>query len=373
MRRIGLLKGEGPCRGRRAAALAIITWIPLLALSAIEGRAIGPTPRESFLFDFGAYAHFLVAIPLFFAAEAAAAKRLSEAGLHIITVGLVDPADAPALHAAVARNQHLRESFLPELVILAIAVLGLSAPTLGLLPTNTALSWHTVNIGGRAHLSWAGVWYRFVSLPIFQFVLLWWLWRIAVWTRYLWDISRLRLRLMPAHADHAGGLGILADAHAPLALFVFAAGWVPSANAAFQVCFAGAQIGAYKAVMAAYLVLGALVCFGPLLVFVPALVRARWSGIQEYDRLAKTYARSFDDKWLHGGAQEEGLLGSPDIQSLADMANSYKVVDDMRPLPFGVRDVALFIVIALLPWVPLILLVIPLRDVMGALSRVLLF
>ena len=48
--------------------------------------------------------------------------------------------------------------------------------------------------------------------------------------------------------------------------------------------------------------------------------------------LAARYAREFDRKWLRGGAPaDEPLLGSGDIQSLADLGNSYEVVKEMQP------------------------------------------
>ena len=44
--------------------------------------------------------------------------------------------------------------------------------------------------------------------------------------------------------------------------------------------------------------------------------------------------REFDQKWLRGGAPaDESLIGSGDIQSLADLANSFAVVREMRRFP----------------------------------------
>ena len=55
--------------------------------------------------------------------------------------------------------------------------------------------------------------------------------------------------------------------------------------------------------------------------------RARRVGLREYGTLAQRYVREFDDKWLRGGAPAgEPLVGSGDIQSLADLGNSFEVV-----------------------------------------------
>jgi hypothetical protein len=52
---------------------------------------------------------------------------------------------------------------------------------------------------------------------------------------------------------------------------------------------------------------------------------------------------------------DEELLGSADLQSLADLGNSYSVVSEMRLAPFGLKDNPWLIVIALLPFLPLTL------------------
>ena len=67
--------------------------------------------------------------------------------------------------------------------------------------------------------------------------------------------------------------------------------------------------------------------FGPLLVFAPQLAQAKRTGLREYGTLAERYVREFDAKWLRGGAPAgEPLVGSADIQSLADLGNSFEVV-----------------------------------------------
>src|SRR5215475_13850428 len=70
--------------------------------------------------------------------------------------------------------------------------------------------------------------------------------------------------------------------------------------------------------------------------FAPHLATLRRIGLREYGTLAQRYVREFDDKWLRGGAPPgEPLVGSADIQSLADLGNGYQVIKEIRPLPFG--------------------------------------
>src|SRR4051812_24307577 len=80
MQRLGVIRGAGPSVGRRSLAFIAITWLPLLVLATLEGHAIGPTPRTSFLLDFATYARFFVAVPLIFAAEVVVGPRMRSAG-----------------------------------------------------------------------------------------------------------------------------------------------------------------------------------------------------------------------------------------------------------------------------------------------------
>ena len=80
MQRLGLVKRDDPCIGKRIVCFLLITWVPLLVLTLIEGRALGPTPRESFLLDFATYARFFIAIPLLFLAEVIVGPRLRTQG-----------------------------------------------------------------------------------------------------------------------------------------------------------------------------------------------------------------------------------------------------------------------------------------------------
>src|ERR1044071_4393119 len=49
---------------RRIVVLAAVAWIPLLVLSALEGKAWGDAVAVPFLRDVDAHARFLVALPL---------------------------------------------------------------------------------------------------------------------------------------------------------------------------------------------------------------------------------------------------------------------------------------------------------------------
>jgi hypothetical protein len=56
-------------------------------------------------------------------------------------------------------------------------------------------------------------------------------------------------------------------------------------------------------------------------------------------------------------APSEGLLGTGDIQSLADLGNSYAVVREMRPVPFRLDDIGRLAAATAAPLLPLLLTV----------------
>jgi hypothetical protein len=100
--------------------------------------------------------------------------------------------------------------------------------------------------------------------------------------------------------------------------------------------------------------------------------RVKKKGQQEYSALAMEYVRSFDSKWLRDRVfPTEGLLGSPDIQSLADMVNSFSTVRQMMIVPLGRKDLLTFLVAAAIPFLPLLLLVLPTQDLIKGVWKML--
>jgi hypothetical protein len=80
--------------------------------------------------------------------------------------------------------------------------------------------------------------------------------------------------------------------------------------------------------------------------------------------------REFDSKWLRGAPTDEPLVGSADIQSLADLGNSFEVVKGMRWVPFTTQTVPQLAITSLLPVVPLTLTLISLEQLLERLLKV---
>jgi len=114
------------------------------------------------------------------------------------------------------------------------------------------------------------------------------------------------------------------------------------------------------------------VVLAPLLVFAPQLVAARWKGLFEYGTLSMRYVREFDTKWLRGGLPaDEALVGSNDIQSLADLDTSYQIVQTMHLVPVAWKASLLLGLATLTPIAPLLLTMMPIEELLEKLFSML--
>jgi hypothetical protein len=75
-------------------------------------------------------------------------------------------------------------------------------------------------------LSYAGWWFGLISVPVYRFLLLRWVWRMFLWASFLWRVSKLNLVLIPTHPDMAAGLGFLSEAQLRFGSIAFACGVV---------------------------------------------------------------------------------------------------------------------------------------------------
>jgi len=108
------------------------------------------------------------------------------------------------------------------------------------------------------------------------------------------------------------------------------------------------------------------VALAPLVFFMFKLAHAKREGAREYGLLAMRYVDEFRDKWL-GERRPAGepLTGSADIQSLADLAGAHDVLREMRVLPFGRQTIVTLAIVVALPYLPLLLSMIPLEKLVG--------
>lgn len=345
---------------RRIVVLSLLAWLPLALLAGFEGRLLPGTATVPFLLDVEVHVRYLLAVPLMVVAELVVHQRMRALLQHFLGRKLVPDAVRAQFDVAVASVARLRNSVLAEILIIAFVYgVGMFVVWRNYVALD-ANTWYATTSAAGSRLSLAGMWYGYVSLPLFQFLLLRWYFRVFIWARFLWQVSRIELKLVPTHPDRVGGLGFLANtayAFLPLAL---AHGAVLAGMLANRILHLGAKLPEFKAEIVLMLFFVQFLVFGPLFAFAAQLARAKRTGLGEYGSLAARYVREFDGKWLRGGAAPgEPLVGTADLQSLADLGNSFEVVKGMRLAPVT-RDAILQLAAAtLLPVVPLLLTMMP--------------
>ena len=365
------LCGEGLERlRRRILSVATFTWLPLLLLSVIEGHALGGSLNISFLRDIEAHVRFLIALPALLGAELVVHIRLGSVVRRFVEGNIVVAEDRPKFDAAVKSARRVRDSVAVEMGLLILAyTVGIwiwrSEVALG------SATWYALPDAMQLHLTKAGYWYAFVSIPIFQFILLRWYMRLVLWFWLLWKFSKLNLHLSAAHPDRSGGIGFLgtnSDAFAPI---LFAQGSLLAGVIASRVLYQGQNLMAFRMQAAGFAVFFVLFILGPLVMFTPRLDRAKRAGKAYYGLLGSRYVFGFEAKWTPSSAPGTGELLTDDIQGLADLANCYSVVSRMRLVPFALEDVTFLAVTTVLPLLPLVLTKFSPEQVLVGLAKIL--
>jgi len=364
--RHGVVRFALPNVFRRIAALVALTWLPLLLLSLKDGLAFGGRVQVPLLYDFAIYGRFLLALPLLVLAEVVIDPAIRQAVAEFVEAHFVKDEELPKFEGVLVKMQQLRDSWIPEAIILVLAFFPVFLYQRGF--TVAASSWHTTN----GHLSAAGWWFAAFSTPVVRFICYRWLFRYFVWTALLRRISGLNLALMPTHPDHAAGLNFLALAQKRFGILFCSFGCMFAGGVANRMAFEGASVNSLRFLIAGFIVLSLILGLVPLLMLAPKLSKVRRKGLVEYGRLANSYTESFDRKWVRGveGSSEE-LLGTGDIQSLADMGNSFALVDAMTIAPITKRLVLQLTAQAALPLIPVIVLGTPTPELVHAIIKML--
>ena len=349
---------------KRVGVIVVVAWLPLLVISLLQGKATNGAVAVPFLRDLELHVRFLVALPLLVIAELVVHRRMRPVVQLFREREIVPEAELPRFRAIVDSAFRLRNSAVAELLLLALVYgVGIQVFWRHYIALN-ADTWYATSSAGGPVLTAGGIWYGYVSLPIFQFLLCRWYFRVFIWARFLYRVTRLELRLVPTHPDRLGGLGFLANTPYAFAPLAAAHGAMLAGPFASRIFYMGAKVSEFRAEALAVVALVLCMVFGPLLVFVPRLAEARRRGLREYGTLAERYTRAFDEKWLRGGAAPgEQLLGSGDIQSLADLGNSLEVVRSMRAVPITKEALLQLGVVTFAPLVPLLLTAMPLEEV----------
>jgi hypothetical protein len=352
---------------RRIIASVVLTWFPLLVFSILSGVA-GGAGRVPFFHDIEVHSRFLVALPIIIASELLVNSRIRTAVRRFLEWRIVLPEQRPVFHQAIDSSLKIRNSVFVEVALIAVVY------TVGLLVWNRRtelglVTWYALP-GSRWNLTLAGYWYVFVSLPLFQFILLRWYVRLLIWFRFLWQVNRIELNLIPTHPDRCGGLSFLGKSSYAFAPVLSAQGAILAGVIADRVLYRGDTLQSFRFQIGGFIAFFVVVAVAPLLMFSLRMAQARRKGLADYGLLAQRYVESFDRKWVREPLPPAELLGSGDIQSLADLGNSYQVIREMRILPFGLEDISRLAIATAAPLSPLLLTILSFEELMIRIFKV---
>jgi hypothetical protein len=368
--RLGLIRTDPRGMVRRSFICILATWVPLLGLAALQGHATGRLVAIPFLGDFAVHARFLLAVPLLLAA-AVLGPWLADAAGYFVDSGLVAAEDSGKFDTAIDLGLRWRDSGAVELVLVLLAY-ALAVANLTSMAVHVS-TWYAVRTDSGITMTWAGWWFVLFCVPLMQFLILRWLWRAFLWAQFLWRMNRLKLRLVPTHPDQAAGLAFVGEVQQYFAIVLFAFSIAVAGVLANGIIYDGVSLSHYAPVIVIFVVAALALFLTPIFVFSATLWRTKRAGLFQYGRLGSEYTSAFHRKWISNGGQiKETLLGTGDIQSLADLGNSYSFVRKMNLAPMRLYTPVCLILACLIPMAPLTLTMMPIDEILKMAIKVLL-
>lgn len=346
---LGLIDAENLGIAKRIRVYLFLTWLPIVIISFIHTDL-------SFFSDLRIHSRYLIAAPLLIASEFVIDLRLNRSISQMRKSEVVE--SSTDLDQIVERaNRKICGGvglWIEMAIVVSVFIFAVYGATYG------------VALGNDSSVILD--WNRWIATPLFRILQLRWLWRFAIWVEFLWALSRLKLNLSAAHPDLAGGLGVLAFAQKSFAVICLALSAGASGTLAYRVLTEGKSLAESYPTIIAFVAIESALLLTPLIFFVRSLASARREGYLHYGTLSSQYVQLFDQKWIDGSRVqgEESLLGTSDIQSLADLGNGFERVRKMRIFPAERKTVVGIVLAGIFPFLPLALLVFRVEQILRA-------
>jgi len=354
---------------RLALWAALITWLPLPVLIVLETGSLRGLAARSFLTAAGPHARYLVCVPLLIIADAVCPPRLWRVIEHFGSSGII--ADDAALERLTAAGHRWFESRAAAVVVILLAYVA-TGFIMVLFPPHWVPVWHRGR-GFSGQYSLSGWWHVFVSIPLLISLILWWVWRLLVWARVLRDVARCDLHLIAAHPDRTAGLGFLGGSLRAFAIVGMAFSTIIASRLAEQllagVTPSGSQIG-FDIGLMLFIV---LMLVAPLFMFTKTLMGVGRTGGLEYSALAQRMGRRFESRWIRNDASADNdeMLNVADFSATIDLYSIVAGTRGLRWVPVSNRDLIRLAFVLLMPFVPVILLTVPLNVIVSELKSLL--
>lgn len=346
---------------RRIIVISLLAWLPLLILSILNGTAFGGVELP-FIYDIEIHVRFLIALALFVAAELIVHLRLRVLVNQFLERNIITAEYLPRFNKIISNCMRLRNSIVIELFLIVVVFTFGQYVWRHYLQHGVA-TWYAVPVAGQFKFTLPGYWYVFISLPLFQFIMLRWYFRLFIWYKFLWQVSRLPLNLNSLHPDRSAGIGFISNSVYAFLPLILAHTVLVSGMIANRILYTGATLPEFKVEIAGTIAYLIIITLLPICFYMKKISDAKRSGLFQYGSIASNYVNAFRQKWLEREECQKNILGSADIQSLADLSNSFQVAQDMRILPFSLRNLVQLIIISAVPMFPLALTMFKFEDI----------
>jgi len=370
-RALGLMPHGTLGVGRRVAVAIAVAWLPIMVLALASGRLFDGVASEPLLRHFGIHARFLLAVPAFIVAEAVLDGLTFSLMPHFETSGLVDDALRAPFRDALRSVERLRDSKLAAAVIVAVIVVNVWRGWHDALHLDET-SWAMHGQASTAGLTVAGWWYLGVSRPIFALALFLWLWRIWLVGALCRRIAHLDLRLVPTHADRAGGLGFLELLPLAFTPVAFGASAVLASRWAHDVVYHDVHVQQLQMPIVAFLAIALVLFLSPLAPFSGPLRRLKRRARLQYGSLFAHHGRLVHRRWiLRQEIGEQPLLAAPEIGPVADVISAYEAIEAIRPTPLRRAPLVALAAALALPLAAMAAIEVPIGKLLMTLGRAL--
>jgi len=343
-------------QGRLILVFLCIAWLPLVIITAIEGTLYSGV-QMPFLKDIAMQMRLLVALPILLLIKFIIDGKVIDLEKYFFHTLMSDNEQRLTLIKIFNRTRKLANSILAEIIMLLIVI----AATISFVKTgffsglqSGTESWMSSEIENHT-LGVAGKWVVFISIPVFQFLLLRWIWRYIVWVLHLSSISRSRLNLQPTHPDRAGGLGIIVHTQKYFSLVFVGFSIVVSGEMCAHLLRDPGAFPGIRGEVIGCIIICLFLLLLPMLFFTGKLIKTKHEGLLKLSNLGASMSNKFEEDWINDKSIENKVAErSVGTSMLHDYTGVYQSLEHLRPVPITYKDVVSMAAILFIPYIPIV-------------------
>ena len=360
----------------KLAALGLcIAWVPLVILSALDGKLYSGVEMP-FIKDITIQTRLLIALPLLILIKENIDEKLSIVIRYICNT-LLFPEDrdhfiATHLHTAKRQNNSVLTNIIIFLIIISMTTLLVMSGTYAALESGIT-SWMTNLSEGDNSLSLAGYWCIFISIPLFQFFGLRWMWQYIVWVFLLYKFSTAKLKLLPTHADNSAGLGIVLLAQQAFNLLFVAIAIIISGELMTNLLEDPGSFDVIKKELVFFIAASLFIVTAPLFFFVKNLTQVKTEGLIKLSEVSATLSSKFEGEWINTTPLEDKLdEDGVEPSIICDYNALYASLQELKIFPMSLKDLIPMSVMLFAPFVPILFIHYSVAELVQKISGMLL-